>query len=57
MYLAVSAKAVSATLIWEEGKKQLPIYYVNQAFKGAKSGYPRIEKIVFALIVASRKLR
>ena len=57
LYLAISASTVSATLIREEGKKQLPVYYVNQAFQGAKSRYPSIEKIVFALIVASRKLR
>ena len=56
LYLAVSASAVSAALIREEGKKQLPIYYVSQAFQGAESRYPRIEKIAFALIVASRKL-
>ena len=57
LYLAVSAMAVSAALIWEEGKKQLPVYYVSQAFQGVESGYPRIEKIVFTLIVALRKLR
>ena len=57
LYLAVSASAVSATLIREEGKKQLSVYYVSQAFQGAESRYPRIEKIAFALIVASRKLR
>ena len=57
LYLAVLATAVSAALIREEGKKQLPVYYVSQAFQGAESGYPRIEKIAFALIVASRKLR
>ena len=57
MYLAVSATAVNVTLIQEEGKKQLPVYYVSQAFQGAESGYPKIEKIAFALIVASRKLR
>ena len=38
LYLAVSATAVSAALIWEEVKKQLPVYYVNQAFQGAESG-------------------
>ena len=48
---------MSATLIREEGTRQLPVYYVSQAFQGAKSRYPRIEKIAFALIVASRKLR
>ncbi|XP_050277987.1 uncharacterized protein LOC126719481 [Quercus robur] len=57
LYLAVSASAVSATLIREEGKKQLPVYYISQALQGAESRYPRIEKIAFALIVASRKLR
>ena len=57
LYLAVSATAVSAALIREEGKKQLPVYYVSQAFQGVESGYPRIEKIAFTLIVALRKLR
>ena len=57
LYLAVSTTGVSAALIQEEAKKQLPVYYVSQAFQGAESNYPRIEKIAFALIVASRKLR
>ena len=57
LYLAVSATAVSAILIREENKKQLPVYYVSQAFQGAEAKYPRIEKIVFALVVASHKLR
>ena len=55
--MAVLATTVSAALICEEAKKQLPVYYVSQAFQGAKSNYPRIEKISFALIVASHKLR
>ena len=53
----MSASTVSAALIREEGMKQLPVYYVSQAFQGAESRYPRTEKIAFALIVASRKLR
>ena len=32
LYLAVSTTAVSAALIREEVKKQLPVYYVSQAF-------------------------
>ena len=32
LYLAVSTTAVSAALIREEAKKQLPVYYVSQAF-------------------------
>ena len=57
LYLAVSTTAVSAAFIREENKIQRPIYYVSQAFQGAEAQYPRIEKITFALIVASRKLR
>ena len=57
MYLAVSETAISAALIKEEDRKQLPVYYVSQVFQGAEFRYPRIEKIAFALIVASRKLR
>nr|XP_023929639.1 uncharacterized protein LOC112040950 [Quercus suber] len=57
LYLAVSSTAVSAALIREEDRKQLPVYYVSQAFQGAEFRYSRIEKITFALIVASRKLR
>ena len=53
----MSALAVSAALIREEGAKWLSVYYVSQAFQGAESRYPRIEKIAFVLIVASRKLR
>ena len=44
-------------MIREEAKKQLPVYYVSQAFQGAESNYLSIEKIAFALIMASRKLR
>nr|XP_023911584.1 uncharacterized protein LOC112023193 [Quercus suber] len=57
LYLAVSFTAVSAALIREEDRKQLPIYYVSQAFQGAEFKYPKIEKITFALIVVSCKLR
>ena len=57
LYLAVSTTTVSAALIREEAKKQLPVYYVSQAFQWAESNYPQIEKITFALIVISRKLR
>ena len=57
LYLAVSTTEMGAALIREEVKKQLSVYYVSQAFQGAESNYLRIEKIAFALIMASRKLR
>ena len=56
LYLVVSNTAVSSTLIREEGNIQKPVYYTSQTFQGAEATYPRMEKIAFALLVASRKL-
>ena len=56
VYLAVSVTAVSMALIREENRVQLSVYYVSRAFQGAEAQYLPIEKITFALIVASRKL-
>ena len=57
LYLAVSNTAVISTLIREEQKVQKLVYYTSQAFQGAKANYPKMEKIAFALLVTSRKLR
>ena len=56
LYLVVSITTVSAALIRETDRRQLPVCYVSQAFQGAEAKYPRIEKIAFALIITSRKL-
>ena len=55
VYLAVSTTVVSVALIREENKIQRPMYYISQAFQGAKARYLQIEKITFALIVAFKK--
>ena len=47
---------MSLALIREELKIQKPVYYTSQAFQGAKARYPRIEKLAFTLVIASRKL-
>ena len=57
LYLAVTPHAVSSALIREEEKIQKPMYYTSKALRGAKGRYPLIEKLAFALIMASRKLR
>ena len=57
MYLAVTPHAVSSALVREEGKIQKFVYYTSRALRGAKERYPQIEKLAFALITASRKLR
>ena len=57
LYLAVSPHVISSTLIREEAKVQKPVYYTSRALRGAEGRYPLIEKLAFALITASRKLR
>ena len=57
LYLAVTPHAVSSALIREEEKMQKPMYYISKALRGAEGRYPLIEKLAFALITASRKLR
>ncbi|XP_059441973.1 uncharacterized protein LOC132174316 [Corylus avellana] len=57
LYLTVSSMAISAALIREEDGVQKPVYFVSRALRGAEERYPQMEKLAFALIVASRKLR
>uniref|UniRef100_A0A2N9IA87 Integrase catalytic domain-containing protein n=1 Tax=Fagus sylvatica TaxID=28930 RepID=A0A2N9IA87_FAGSY len=57
LYLAVSASAVSSALIREEERVQKPVYYTSRALRGAEERYTNMEKLAFALLVASRKLR
>ena len=57
LYLAMSSHAVSLALIREEGKIQKLVYYISRALKGAEGWYPMIEKVEFALVATSRKLR
>ena len=57
LYLAVTPHAISSALIRKEGRVQKPVYYTSRALRGAEAQYPQIEKLVFALITTSRKLR
>ena len=57
LYLAVTPHAVSSALIREEGRVQKPVYYTSRALRGAEGRYLLIEKLAFALITTSKKLR
>jgi hypothetical protein len=57
LYLVVSPIAISAALIREDEGVHKPVYFVSKALHGAKKRYPQIEKLAFALVMASRKLR
>ena len=57
LYLVVSPVAVSTALVKEEDKVQKPIYYANRVFCGVEERYPPMEKLVFTLVTAARKLK
>jgi hypothetical protein len=56
LYLVVSSTVVSLALIHEEECVQKPIYYTSRALRGAEERYSNMEKLAFALVIASRKL-
>ena len=57
LYLAVSPAAVIAALIREEERVQKPVYYTSRALRCAEERYPPMEKLAFALVSATRKLK
>ncbi|XP_074337466.1 uncharacterized protein LOC141674659 [Apium graveolens] len=57
LYLAVSKYSVSAVLVKEETIHQWPVYYVRKWLLDAETRYTNMEKLVYALILAERKLR
>ena len=57
VYLSASSKVVCAAFIREEDKVHKLVYYVSKSLVGPELNYLPLEKLVFALIVASRKLR
>ena len=55
MYLSVSEHAVSAVLLRDQGVQQV-VYYINKTLVDAETRYLPLEKLVLALIHATRKL-
>ena len=57
LYLAMSDFSTSAVLVRDKERVQHPIYYYSRALRGAEERYPRMEKLILALVTAARKLR
>ncbi|GJX91482.1 reverse transcriptase domain-containing protein [Tanacetum coccineum] len=57
VYLAASKEAVNAILMTEREDRQMPIYFVSQALRGPEVNYTPMEKVVLALVHASKRLR
>jgi hypothetical protein len=60
LYVAASHSAVSVTLVQEKQdgqvKRQGPVYFVSEVLSLSKKKYTKLEKVLYAVLMASRKL-
>ncbi|GJT46045.1 reverse transcriptase domain-containing protein [Tanacetum coccineum] len=57
VYLAATKETVSAVLMTEWEAKKMPIYFVSRALRGPEVNYTSMEKLVLALVHASKRLK
>ena len=57
LYLVVSDFSTSVVLVRDKERVQHSVYCCNRALRGAEERYPRMEKLILALVTAARKLR
>ncbi|GJZ03087.1 reverse transcriptase domain-containing protein [Tanacetum coccineum] len=57
VYLSAASEAVSAVLLVERSRRQMPIYYVSRSLDGTELNYAMMEKLSLALVHAARRLR
>ncbi|GJV72026.1 reverse transcriptase domain-containing protein [Tanacetum coccineum] len=57
VYLAAAKETVSAVLMTEREAKHMPIYFFNKALRGPELNYTSMEKLVLALVHASKRLK
>ncbi|GJV49514.1 reverse transcriptase domain-containing protein [Tanacetum coccineum] len=55
MFLA--KEAISAVLITDSEGRQIPVYFVSRTLRGPKVNYTPMEKLVLALLSASKRLK
>lgn len=57
LYLGIGPKVVSSVLIRQEAGAQHPVYYISRVLNPSEVNYSIIVKYIYALGIASRKLR
>jgi hypothetical protein len=63
IYVAVTTQVVSAAVVVERREEghalliQRPVYFISEVLSETKIRYPQIQKLLYAVILARRKLR
>ncbi|GJR75374.1 reverse transcriptase domain-containing protein [Tanacetum coccineum] len=57
IYLAAAKEAISAVLMTDQEGKQIPVYFVSRTLRGPEVNYTPMEKLVLALLSASKRLK
>ena len=56
LYLAISDFSTSAFRVRDKDRVQRLVYYCSRALRGAEERYPKMEKLILALVTTARKL-
>jgi ribonuclease HI len=63
LYVAATTQVVSAVILVERAEEghallvQRPVYYISEVLSDTKTRYPQVQKLLYAVVLARRKLR
>jgi hypothetical protein len=63
LYIAATTQVVSAVIVVERAEEghalsvQRPVYYISEVLSETKERYPQVQKLLYAVVLARRKLR
>jgi hypothetical protein len=63
LYVAATTQVVSAEIVVERTKEghalpvQWPVYYISEVLSDTKTRYPQVQKLLYVVVLARRKLR
>jgi hypothetical protein len=63
LYVAATTQVVSAVIVVERTEEghtlpvQRPVYYISQVLSDTKTCYPQVQKLLYVVVLARRKLR